>query len=502
MKDKIIKLWQSSNILTAAGSVLLLMTMVAPMVYIAQYIWPCSDDFEMSLWCKQMLDAGGNVWQVIGRAVDYAVYKWQVWEGTFSSIFLMALQPGIWGDEYYLFGVIFLILGLVGSIFTLTYVLMVKQARAPKSVWLILTSLPAWAWFFRVMFTEEAFYWWTGASNYTGFHSWVMLMIALAACVYTDWEKYSQIKKVLLYFLCIVVFFLGGGNYLSALLQVLVLAGYFIAAVLTRKKSRVILGLYTLSALGSLLLSALAPGNVPHMNHDFQADISVVEAVFIAIRDGLEHIRNWTNPSVIMLFVFMLPFVWSSARSCPCRFRLPLLVTVLSGGLFLAGYTPCSYSYGGYAPGRMINLYYWNYYWLLLFNVFYWVGWIDRKLKKKWQDKVNKVAAGQKNWQPGYILIAGILLIFSVTGFGIKNSNFYWLYVELKNNNYQLVDQFMKERIAYFEEHKGEAVEIEEIPYESEITFFGDIYPGKDHLVNVTMAEYYGLESITMKQGR
>lgn len=502
MKDKIIKLWQSSNIWTAAGSVLLLMTMVAPMVYIAQYIWPCSDDFEMSLWCKQMLDAGGNVWQVIGRAVDYAVYKWQVWQGAFASIFVMALQPGLWGDRYYSIGVVVMIVGLVTAAFVLTYVLMVKQAKAPKSIWLILTSLPMWAWFFRVMYTEEAFYWYTGASYYIGFHSWVMLVLALAAFLYTGWDNCGRLKKKLLFLLCFVCFFLGGGNYPSALLQALVMAGYFIAAVVTRKKSKAILGVYTLSALGGLLLSALAPGNANHMNHDFQREISAVEAVFIAIRDGLKNIRDWTNLSVIMLFVFMLPFVWSFARSCLCRFRLPLLATVLSGGLFLAEYAPCSYAYGGYAPGRMINLYYWNYYWLLLFNEFYWVGWIDRKLKKKWPDKVNKVAAGQKNWQPGYILIAGILLIFSVAGFGIKNSNFYWLYVELKNNNYQLVDQFMEERIAYFEEHKGEAVEIEEIPYKSEITFFGDIYPGKDHLVNVTMAEYYGLESITMKQGQ
>lgn len=499
MKEKMIKLWQSSNIWMAVGSVLLLMSMVVPLVYIAQYIWPSSDDFEMSLWCKQMLDAGGSVWQVIGRAVDYAVYKWKVWQGAFASIFVMALQPGLWGDQYYSVGVAAMIVGLVAAAFLLTYVLMVKQAKAPKSVWLILTALPMWAWFFRVMYTEEAFYWYTGASYYTGFHSWVMLMLALSAYLYMNWDKCGKVKKKLLYLLCFVCFFLGGGNYPSALLQVLVLAGYFMAAVCTRKRSRTILGAYTLSALGGLLLSALAPGNVNHMNNDFQADISAVEAIFIAIRDGLKDIRIWTNPSVIMLFVFLLPFVWTLARSCPCSFRFPLLATVLSGGLFLAEYSPCSYTFGGFPPGRMINLFYWNYYWLLLFNMFYWAGWLDRKAGKKWRSKIDKAAAGQKRWQPLYILLAGIVWLLAVKNCGIENSNFYWLYKEMKNGVYQHVDQFMEERIAYFNEHKGEAVEIEGIPYKSEITFFEDIYPQSNHLVNFNMAEYYGLESITMK---
>lgn len=502
IKEKIMKrikrLWESSDIWTAVLCMLLLLAVAAPMTYIARYVWPCSDDFEMSLWCKKALDETGSIFQVIKRAGDYAIYKWQAWEGTFSSIFLMALQPGIWGDRYYPLGVVFLIAGLLISIFTLTYVLMVKQAGASRAVWLILTALPTWAWFFRAMYTEEAFYWWTGASNYTGFHSWVMLLLALAFCIYTDWESYGRVKKTLLCFVCVLCFFLGGGNYLSAMLQVLVLAGLSAGALITKKKSGGILAAYTLSALGGLLLSALAPGNKTHMSHDIQSDISAVEAIFIAIRDGLEDIGQWTNLSVILLFVFLLPFAWKLARGCSCRFRFPLLATILSGGLFLAEYAPTSYSYGGYEPGRIINLYYWNYYWLLLFNVIYWVGWLDRKLDKVCGKKLEQAAASRKIWQPVYIMLAGVALLAAVNSFGIKNSNFYWVCIELKNRNYQYVDQFMEERTEYFREHQGEDVVIPEIPYKSTITYFGDIFPDSGHLVNTTMAEYYGVKSITM----
>lgn len=499
MKKKITKLWQSSDIWTAVLCVLLLLTIAVPMTYIARYVWPCSDDFEMSLWCRKAAVETGSLLQVIKRAVDYAIYKWQVWQGSFSSLFVMALQPGIWGDQYYPLGVVFIIVGLLVSSFTLTYILMVKQVGASKSVWLILTSLPVWYWFFRVMYTEEAFYWWTGASYYTGFHSWVMLLLALAFYIYTEWENIGPVKKKLLYAVCILCFFLGGGNYLSALLQFLVLGGIFITAARTKKKSSRILLAYTLSALGGLLLSVLAPGNQTHMNNDIQSDISVVEAILIAIRDGLEDISQWTNMSVVMLFVFMLPFVWKLVRGCSYKFRFPLLATILSGGLFLAEYAPTSYAYGGYEPGRIVNLYYWNYYWLILFNVIYWVGWIDRKLHTICKDKIDRVAAAQKNWQPIYIMLAGVLLLLSINNFGIKNSNFYLVYAELKNNNYQYVDIFMEERTQFFREHQGEDVIIPGIPYKSAITFFGDIFPNTDHLVNTTMAEYYGVKSITME---
>ncbi len=489
-----------SNIWMAVCSVGVLAVTVLPFIYIARYIWPSSDDFEMSLWCKEALDATGNIWQVLKRAVDYAVYKWEVWEGTYSSIFLMALQPGIWGDEYYAIGVIFLIVSLVAAAFTLTYVLMVKQAKAPKSVWLILTSLPIWGWFLWAMYTEEAFFWWTGASNYTGFYSWVMLIIALAACLYTDWEDYGRGKKSLLYLVCVICFLLGGGNYLAGLLQVLTLGGYFAAAVITRKKNKLILGAYTISAAGGLLLSVMAPGNFTHMSHDgIRADISVAEAVLIAFRDGFYNIYVWTHVQQVLLFLMLLPFVWTLAKGSGCKFRFPLLATILSGGLFLAEYMPTSYAYGGYEPGRIINLYYWNYYWLILFNLFYWVGWIDRKLRKRCGVQMEKLAKGQNIWQMVYVSAAAVLFLASMGIRGVRETNLGWVYAELLTGKYRMVDEAMAERIAYFEQHQGEDVTVEGIPYKSVITYFGDLFPDTDHLVNRTMAEYYGVKSITLK---
>ena len=193
------KIWQNSNVWTAVLCVLALILIVAPLMYIARYIWPCSDDFGLSLWTLEAWQETGNIFRVLKRAWDYVVFNYLEWQGAYSSIFLMALQPDIWGSGFYRMGVIFIFVSLLYGIYWLSYVLMVKHGKAPKSVWLTITSLVTFAWFLRVMYTEEAFYWWTGASYYTGFYSWAMMVVAAMLCYYTDWEKYGKISKCFLY---------------------------------------------------------------------------------------------------------------------------------------------------------------------------------------------------------------------------------------------------------------------------------------------------------------
>lgn len=501
MRKRLRKFWHNSNVWTAILCVFALLLIVIPMTYISKYMWPVSDDFELSIWTKEAYVTTGSVWQVLKRAWDLVVYKYFNWQGAYSSIFLMALQPGIWGDEHYWMGVVLIMFSLLIGIFALSYVLMVKHGKAPKSVWLTITSLVTFAWFLRVMYTEEAFYWWTGASYYTGFYAWGMMIVAAMLCFYTDWERYSKGKRCFSYIAgALACLFVAGGNFPTSLMLVLIGIGLVASAFYHKKKSRSVLTVYTASILAGLLISVLAPGNHTHMTNDFEADRTAIEAIFISIRDGLGYIASWTNISVIMMFVFLLPFIWQLVRSCGCQFRLPVVVTILSGGVYLAEYAPVSYAFGGYAPGRMINLYYINYFWLLLFNVFYWLGWIDKVLERKQEQKLRVFAEKQNKWQPTYVCIVGILFLLSTVKVGVTNTNLYWVYLELYKGYYQQLDEFIEERVMYFEQHQGEDVTVERIPYESVITYFSDLFPDKGHVVNSAVAEYYGVNSVSLKE--
>lgn len=495
------KIWQNSNVWTAVLCVLALILIVAPLMYIARYIWPCSDDFGLSLWTLEAWKETGNIFYVLKRAWDYVVFNYLEWQGAYSSIFLMALQPDIWGPGFYRMGVIFIFVSLLYGIYWLSYVLMVKHGKSPKSVWLTITSLVTFAWFLRVMYTEEAFYWWTGASYYTGFYSWAMMVVASMLCYYTDWEKYGKIRKCFLYIMGVLAcMFIGGGNFPTTLLLLLISMGLSVAAFLYKKPAFKVILCYTVTVLLALLVSVLAPGNNTHMTNDFEANVSAIEAIYISIRDGLKYIVSWSNVSVVMLYVFLVPFIWQLVRSCGWKFRWPVLVTILSGGLYLAEFAPVSYAFGGYAPGRMINLYYINFYWLMLFNVFYWLGWINRVLSAKCQEKLQKLVEGQSKWQPAYVCVVGLVFLLSVVKVGVTNTNLYWVYAELYNGYYQQVDKCIEERVQYFEEHQGEDVVVEPIPYRSVITYFSDLFPDKGHILNEAMADYYGVNSIDLTE--
>ena len=66
-----------------------------------RYVYPQGDDFEYGAYSHQALEAGEGLGGALSGAVKMVAKSYQIWQGTFSSIFLMALQPGIWGEEYY-----------------------------------------------------------------------------------------------------------------------------------------------------------------------------------------------------------------------------------------------------------------------------------------------------------------------------------------------------------------------------------------------------------------
>ena len=218
MKQKLKSFWLNSNLWTAILCVAALLLIVVPMLYISKYVWPSSDDYVFSVFTKDAFVTGGGIFEILKQAWGVVVEKYAHWQGTYSAIFLMALQPGIWGDQFYGVGAVVVFVSLLGGLFLLSYVLMVKQGNAKKSVWLAITSLVAFAWFLRLMYTEEAFYWWNGASYYMGFFSWGMILVAAELCFYTDWQNYGKGQKSFFYIIsAIACIFLGGGSYPAAL---------------------------------------------------------------------------------------------------------------------------------------------------------------------------------------------------------------------------------------------------------------------------------------------
>ncbi len=87
-----------------------------PIIYCALFYYATGDDFWKSANVHQMIVRGASFFAIIAQAGRDAVDVWRSFEGTWASNFVLALQPGIWGEKFYILtpfiGLAFLFVGI------------------------------------------------------------------------------------------------------------------------------------------------------------------------------------------------------------------------------------------------------------------------------------------------------------------------------------------------------------------------------------------------------
>ena len=81
----------------------------------------------------------------------------------------------------------------------------------------------------------QGFFWFNGAAHYIIPHSVALILTGLVIWLIKN-EKHKFYKMVLA---CIAAFFVGGGNYISALVTAILFVSASIVAIYTRKKEYV-----------------------------------------------------------------------------------------------------------------------------------------------------------------------------------------------------------------------------------------------------------------------
>ena len=132
MIGKIFKIRFSEKVL-AVLSVAALIVALIPRYRLAFYAVPRYDDFSygLNLWKEQRY--GYGLMTAIKAGFETVVSYYYSWQGTYSSIFMMAQMPGALGFEYYFIGPVLLITSLVVSVFFLSMVLTGKYLKGELS---------------------------------------------------------------------------------------------------------------------------------------------------------------------------------------------------------------------------------------------------------------------------------------------------------------------------------------------------------------------------------
>lgn len=125
------KAWRGVGIVCAAA----LACSLAPLFLIGLYAHPCADDFSYGAPAALAWSASGSFLEVLESAACNTIQVYHTWQGSFVAVFLMSLQPAVFGEGMYFWGVVFLLLSyLVGSLFFLKVFLRNYAGLDPMSL--------------------------------------------------------------------------------------------------------------------------------------------------------------------------------------------------------------------------------------------------------------------------------------------------------------------------------------------------------------------------------
>ena len=84
-----------------AAAVLLWAALLAPFFLGAPAAHPATDDFTFAVYTHPTWVQTGSLLHVLKDAVSYALRTWHDWQGTFTGIVVMTLNPAVFSLEHY-----------------------------------------------------------------------------------------------------------------------------------------------------------------------------------------------------------------------------------------------------------------------------------------------------------------------------------------------------------------------------------------------------------------
>lgn len=361
---------------------------IIPLLLVARYNHGWADDYSYGYLAYSAWKQTHSIWQIILAAAAQVKNSYFNWQGTYSGIFFMAIQPGIFGDAYYTVTTYLLLFLLISSVLFFFKVIIIELLDGDKCDWFAISILILFLMIQCVPDPVQAFYWFNGSLYYLGFFSLLLYMIGICVQISCQEErkKIVRIRRVVMTVVLSAI--IGGGNYVGTLLAVEISALILVIIYYKRLKSGRILAVPFVVLMVGFCISMMAPGNAIRSAAFTGQQKGVVQSIYYSFRYGVQFINEWTNLYLIFALMFLCPFLWNVVKKKNgveryCHF--PLLFLMFSFCLFASSFTPTLYATGGLgqnieAAGRVQNVRYILFVLLIVFNVLYFMGWIKGRL--------------------------------------------------------------------------------------------------------------------------
>lgn len=357
--------------------ILLVVVLLLPVAVLALYARPSADDYVYAARTHAVVQQYGmDLPRLIAAAWQTTVYFFQNWQGLYVSGFVLALQPAIFGNQWYGLTLPCVVLPLFLCLYAASRIIVYRLEPAQKRLPLALAILLLFAFVEGMPSPVEGLYWFNGAMNYLPYFALAILNAALmfALLLPRSTSRRRQIGFMVAGVLLGLV--IGGGHQVVGELNLLLLLAGTILAM-RRRNFRVCPAL--VAALIGLLVNVTAPGT--RVRTDGFAQAGFLEAVIKSFAlAAMQWIRWLDVPLLCLLLLLALPARHlAQSQVLPDRFfRHPWVGPAATFVLMWAMIFLPSYTMGGIGAGRLLNVVWMTFLLGLAVSEFLFFGWLER----------------------------------------------------------------------------------------------------------------------------
>ena len=510
-----------------------------PVLVIGKYDYPSADDFSMGLGTRLVYEATGSLLAVAGKILSETVRYYRTWIGYFTSCLFTTVSPATFGEAWYALTPAVILLALHVGVAVFFYALMEKALGMNRYARRCMTVLALFLMVQRMpegSLRVEAFYWYSGAGNYTLTFSAGLLYLAfyvLSVC-----GVRSKNRSLFLVLACIMGFLAGGGNYLSAL-SFAVVSVLFAVYLVKRKIGRLLPAAFYLCGFA---VSCLSPGN--RIRGGEAEGYGALKSILLSLYYTLSYpLNQWMNWAVLLILALAGVIFWmgfaeiefsganskaggaaasekagetvrgaaapekagSGAQAVQLHFTAPFPAAVLAYGIVSCVVTPALYAQGNMDAGRIQSTFWLHAVLVLLLLEWYLVGGLYRRFSKEQNASAvsclqNASAAScLRNGAGGFV--RAILLFFIVFSLlAVKgNPDFYTgtsAVSELLDGSAAQYGRENEERLRILKNPREQDAVLPRYTVQPNLLYFEDVSEDPDDWINQKMSEYYGKNSI------
>ena len=215
----------------------ILLLSLIPLIWLGRYNYPTGDDYYYGAETHLVWQQTGSIIQTLDAACAGVADSYQIWQGTYSALFLMYLAPNVFSNTAYHLVTFVILLLLCGGIFYLLCPLFRRFLPGTCGEWITVSSILSFLCIQTVEFQCDSFYWYNGSMYYTGFFAVTLFFLG------TLFRYLDNGKRILLLPLLLFAVFLGGGNYVSLLPCMLLSVTITLLLLLQKNKKAYICGI-------------------------------------------------------------------------------------------------------------------------------------------------------------------------------------------------------------------------------------------------------------------